>query len=141
MKKRLSIKLLSLLLVIALVSGLAAPAFAVSAGNGVTITQVDNSAVSVNPLTPVDGELNTMDEYIDTDVVRVSIIMQQVSTIKAGFSAVDIASNKTAMTYRETLKTEQEKVVAGIEKVIVDGQTGCQGGALTGVTPVRFIPH
>ena len=118
MKKRLSTRVLSLLLVLALVSGLAAPAFAVTPGSGVTITQVDNSAVSVDLLKPVDEELHTMDEYIDTDVVRVSIILEQASTIKAGFSTVDIASDKAAMTYRETLKTEQEQMVSRISSAI-----------------------
>ena len=103
MKKRLSTRVLSLLLVVALLTSLAAPAQAVSSGSDITITQVDNSAVSVNPLQRVDEELNTMDGYVDTDVVRVSIVMEKASTIKAGFSTMDIAGNASAMSYRDRL--------------------------------------
>ena len=62
MKKRLPTRLLSVLLVVALLTGMAAPAHAVSPRSDITVTQVDNSAVSVNPLTRVDEELNTMDQ-------------------------------------------------------------------------------
>ena len=117
MKKRLSTRLLSLLLVAALLTGLASPAAAVSSGSGVTITQVDNSAVSVHPLERDDGELNTMEEgYLATDVVRVSIILQKDSTIRAGFSTMDIAANQAAMNYRQSLKQEQEGMVRQIER-------------------------
>ena len=50
MKKRLPTRLLSVLLVVALLTGLAAPVRAVSPKSDITFTQVDNSAVSVNPL-------------------------------------------------------------------------------------------
>ena len=60
MKKRLPTRLLSVLLVVALLTGLVAPVQAVSPKSDITVTQVDNSAVSVNPLNRVDEELNTM---------------------------------------------------------------------------------
>ena len=60
MKKRLSTRVLSLLLVAALLMGLASPAAAISNKSSVTITQVDNSAVSVNPLNRNDEELHSM---------------------------------------------------------------------------------
>ena len=50
MKKRLSTRLLSLLLVAALLIGMMPPVSAAGSKSNVTITQVDNSAVSVNPL-------------------------------------------------------------------------------------------
>ena len=75
MKTRLSARVLSLLLMISLLTGLAVPVTAAPAQPGVTITQVDNSAVSVNPLQRDDGELTPMEPWIDTDVVRVSIIL------------------------------------------------------------------
>ena len=67
MKTRLSSRVLSLVLVVALLAGMVTPVHAVGPKSDVTITQVDNSAVSVNPLKPSDdGELHTMDEYLDT---------------------------------------------------------------------------
>ena len=118
MKKRLSTRVLSLLLVVALLTGLAAPVQAVSPRSDITVTQVDNSAVSVNPLQRVDEELNTMDGHIDTDVVRVSIVMEKASTIRAGFSTLGIADNRSAMSYRDSLKAEQDAMVQKIETAI-----------------------
>ena len=120
MKKRLSTRLLSLLLVAALLMGLASPAAAFSNKSSVTITQVDNSAVSVNPLTREDEELNTMDEYSDTEIVRVSIVLEKASTIRAGFSTMDIANNEAAMAYRADLKNEQVSMVQRIQKATGD---------------------
>lgn len=118
MKKRLSIRVLSLLLVAALLTGIAAPVTAVSSDSTVTFTQVDNSAVSVSLLERSDEESDTTADYNDTDVVRVSIIMEKDSTIKAGFSTMDIASNTAAISYREGLKNDQINMVSKIEKVL-----------------------
>ena len=118
MKKRLPTRLLSLLLVFALLTGMAAPAQAVSSKSDVTFTQVDNSAVSVNPLQRDDEELNTMNDYIDTDVVRVSIVLEKASTIQAGFSTQSIAENASAMAYRDSLKEDQAAMVQRIETAI-----------------------
>ena len=117
MKTRLSSRVLSLVLVVALLAGMVVPVHAVGPKSDVTFTQVDNSAVSVNPLKPsVDDELHTMDEYLDTEFVRVSIILNKASTIKAGFSTMDIADNRAAMVYRAVLKAEQTDLVHRIEK-------------------------
>ena len=102
MKTRLSLRVLSLLLVAALLTGLAAPVRAVSPRSSVTFTQVDNSTVTVNPLERADDDLNTMDEHPDFEIVRVSIILEKPSTIKAGFDTVDIAANKAATAYRDS---------------------------------------
>ena len=118
MKTRLSPRLLSVLLVCALVLSMAFPAAAMGSKSSVTFTQVDNSAVSVNPLTREDGELNTMDEYIATDVVRVSIVLAKASTIKTGFSTMGISGNEAAMAYRADLKKDQSTMVQRIESAI-----------------------
>ena len=103
MKTRLSTRLLSVLLVCALVLGMASPAAAMGSKSSVTFTQVDNSAVSVNPLTREDGELNTMDEYIATDVVRVSIVLEKALEILS-------ANGETAYVIGEIVEGE-EKVI------------------------------
>ena len=116
MKKRLSTRVLSLVLVVALLAGMVVPVHATSPKSTVTFTQVDNSAVSVNPLKPSDDEqLHTMDEPLATEIVRVSIILNKASTIRAGFSTMDIADNRAAMVYRTVLKTEQADLVNRIK--------------------------
>ena len=116
MKTRLSNRVLSLLLVAALLMGLASPAAAVSTPSGITFTQVDNSTVTVNPLERADDDLNTMDEIPDFEIVRVSIILEKPSTVKAGFDTVDIAANQAAVAYRDSLKQEQTDLVSQIER-------------------------
>ena len=118
MKKRLSTRLLSLLLVAALLIGMVPTASAVSPKSDVTVTQVDNSAVSVNPLQREDGELNIMNDFIPSEVVRVSIVLKKASTIEAGFSTMGIAGNEAAMAYRADLKKDQVSMVQKIEKAI-----------------------
>jgi len=116
MKTRLSTRVLSLLLVFALLTGLASPAAAVGSRSDVTFTQVDNSAVSVNPLQRDDSELHTAVEHLDTEIVRVSIILNKASTLKAGFGSIGIAENQAASTYRDSLKQEQNNLVKQIER-------------------------
>ena len=56
-------------------------------------------------------------EYADTDIVRVSIVLKNPSTLEK-YSTEDIASNKKAMSYRASLEKKQEKVVSKIEKTL-----------------------
>ena len=112
--KKLNKRLLSLVLAICLVLSLAAPVAAAPAGK-VSFTQVDNSAVSADLLTKVDEDINTMENYVDTDDVRVSIFLEEESTIAAGFSTDSIAANSEAMAYRAGLKENQAKITAAIE--------------------------
>ena len=117
MKKQLNKRLLSVVLAICLVLSLAAPVAAAPAGE-VSFTKVDNSAVSADLLTSVDGDLNPMETYVDTDSVRVSIFLEEKSTIEAGFSTDSIAANTQAMAYRADLQAAQNKITASIEKTI-----------------------
>ena len=113
--KKLNKRLLSLVLAICLVLSMAAPVAAAPAGK-VSFTQVDNSAVSADLLTKVDEDINTMENYVDTDDVRVSIFLEEESTIAAGFSTDSIAANSEAMAYRAGLKENQAKITAAIEQ-------------------------
>ncbi len=114
MKKQFNKQLLSLFLVICLLFGLAAPAAAVP-NSKVSFTKVDNSAVSSGLLTKVEDELHGASEYLPTDMVRVSIFLEEASTIMAGYSTENIADNAKAMAYRADLKAQQEKITAAIE--------------------------
>ena len=65
--------------------------------------------------------------YVDapfepTDIVRVSIVLEEKSTIQAGFSTMDIASNNQAMAYNKNLQNKQETVAQMISKQALDGQ-------------------
>ena len=118
MKKRLSTRVLSLLLVAALLMGMMPTVYAESSKSSVTVTQVDNSAVSVKPLQPSGEAGSTTADYADTDVVRVSIILEKESTIRAGFSTQGIGTNEAAVAYRQSLKKDQAAMVQKIEKTI-----------------------
>lgn len=108
-------RLLSLLLVLALLCGFAAPASATGAHSaGVSFTQVDNSAVSAS-LLEQEAEEKQEPGHASTDVVRVSIVLKKESTLEAGFQAEHIGSNPAAMTYRGALVKEQAQVQEKIE--------------------------
>lgn len=63
-------------------------------------------------------------QYADTDVVRVSIVLSDPSTLDKGFSASDIASgSKKAMKYRDKLESKQDKMAKTISKKALDGQS------------------
>ena len=69
-------RLLSMLLVLALLCGFAAPVGAAgSSSTGLSLTQVDNSAVSASLQEQAVEEPEEAD-YADTDMVRVSIVME-----------------------------------------------------------------
>ena len=116
MKKHLPVRLLSLLLVVALLAGFAVPVTAADTRSNVTFTQVDNSQVSASLLAPKAGDSSEAKAYADTDVVRVSIVLEEKSTVEVGFSTHDIASNVEAMAYRDDLQEKQQAVTTAIEK-------------------------
>ena len=113
--KHLNKRMLSLVMAICMLLSLAAPVAAEPAGK-VTFTQIDNDAVTAELLTKADDDLNTMSDYVDTDMVRVSIFLEDQSTIMAGFSTDSIAANSQAMAYRAGLKDKQAEITAAIER-------------------------
>ena len=115
MKNHQFTRLLSLLLVVAMLAGLTVPVSAAGSNGSVTFRQVDNDTVSVDLLTQVpDQEIHTP-EHLASDVVRVSIILDGRSTLEAGFSTQNIADNAEAVSYRAGLLAQQKAVTAAIE--------------------------
>ena len=114
-RTHLKTRVLSLLLVLALVCGFAVPVSA--AGKSLNIEKVDGS---VSNMLPADRKFedNAKEEYAANDVVRVSIILEDKSTIAAGFSTVNIADNSAAMTYRAKLEDKQSAMETAISKAI-----------------------
>lgn len=97
--KRLFSRLLSVVLVLAMVvSSMGLSAFAAEdTGASVSFSKVDNSSVSASPTdraTVEDAAEETT--YADTDEVRVSIVLDEKSTIAAGYSTESIAENNSA---------------------------------------------
>ena len=115
MKKHLNTRMLSLVLAICMVLSLAAPVAAAPAGK-VTYTKVSNNAVSADLLTKVGIDDLEMDTHVESDMVRVSIFLEEDSTIGAGFSTESIAANSDAMAYRTELKNAQAEITAAIER-------------------------
>ena len=60
--------------------------------------------------------------YKDTDVVRVSVILDEKSTIEHGYEVEDLSTNSAAMLYRDNLKRVQDDLSASISKNILGGK-------------------
>ena len=90
--------------------------------NGITWEKVDNIKLPIKENAAVEEE--AQQQYADTDVVRVSIVLSDPSTLDKGFSASDIASGSSkAMKYRDKLESKQEKMAKTISKKALDGQS------------------
>ena len=72
--------------------------------------KVDSGSVSAELRQDVAAEIQDEPEYADTDLVRVSIVLDQKSTLDEGFSTMDIAGNASAMSYRAALRSSQADV-------------------------------
>ncbi len=116
MTKNLFVRLLSLLLVTAMLAGFAVPANATGTDGSLTWKQTDLSTVTADRLLGAADEAPDADNlYADTDIVRVSIVLETPSTLDAGFSTKAIAQNSQAMAYRDDLKKEQLAITASVE--------------------------
>lgn len=92
-------------------------------GNGLTWEKIDNRSTDLR-LDKNNAEKVAQDtpEYADTDVVRVSIVLKDASTLAKGYSSEDIAANSAAMKYRQKLETKQEKMAKTISKKALGGE-------------------
>ena len=117
MKKNFKNRVISVLLVFAMLCSFVVPATATNA-NGVSWNPTDNSSV-LDPLRPeqVERQQNTV-TYADDEVVRVSIVLSQKPTLQAGFDTQGVASNAEAMNYRAGLRNQQAAVTARIENTL-----------------------
>ena len=88
--------------------------------NGITWEKVDNIKLPTKENAAVADETQ---QYADTDVVRVSIVLSDPSTLEKGFTAADIAAgSRQAMKYRDKLESKQGKMAKTISKKALDGQ-------------------
>ncbi len=121
-------QIVAVLLVLVLSVSLITPSIAVDADaatkHEVSFEQVDNDSVDID--LPVKDHVATDEEepqYADTDVVRVSIVLSDDSTLEKGFTAEQIAdANARAVKYRMRLESKQEKMEKTISKKALDGE-------------------
>lgn len=114
---------LSVLLALVLSLSLVTPTWAADktpasgTGNGLTWEKIDNRSTDLRlDKNNVEKVAQDTPEYADTDVVRVSIVLKDASTLAKGYSSEDIAANSAAMKYRQKLETKQEKMAKTISK-------------------------
>lgn len=119
MRKTTTIKrLIAMLLTIAMVMGLALPTMAADAKHSHNHAE----AAGANKFNGVGNTANTFDrtatdvQVNPNEVVRASIVLEEASTIAAGFSTINIAENVSAMNYRDQLRAQQDAVQSKIEK-------------------------
>ncbi|MBE6945098.1 MAG: hypothetical protein E7459_03300, partial [Ruminococcaceae bacterium] len=121
MKHNLSKRILSLLLAAVMLLGLAVPVNAADHRH-THATSVRFQETKASADMPMLGAAEVPEEeapeYEDTDMVRVSIILDKESTLQAGFSTMDIATNEEAMSYRGELAQEQTAITGSIEKAL-----------------------
>ncbi len=103
-----------MLLVFAILFSFAVPVGAAGKGTGVSFKEVKANA-ALDKIGKITEEAENLTEYEDTDVVRVSILLEKEPTLMAGFSTVDIAANAAAMSYRKGLEKDQDKLLSRIE--------------------------
>lgn len=116
-------RLLSVLLAAVMLFALAVPGLAVNRDAAASdveelrLSPIDPASVQLPYLGELSDETEGIEQepYALTDTVRVSIVLDKASTIEAGYGLENIASNSAAMSYRGTLKTEQEAMTARIE--------------------------
>lgn len=78
-----------------------------------------------NPATDLSGrrtEAAEQPSYQPTDIVRVSIVLEQRPTIQASFSASRLAKNEEAMAYSRKLLAAQEELAQTISRTVLGGE-------------------
>lgn len=111
-------RVLAAVLALSLVFPWTVPAEAAQSGN-VRFEEVSNDRVTAT-LLPELKETQTQLPYENTDEVRVSIVLEEKSTIEMGYEIADIAENEDAVNYRQELQEKQEELTKRIEKELRD---------------------
>jgi len=117
-------RLLSVTLSLVLVLGLASPVFAADeapAKYTVTWEKVENEAPRRLPQAATVPEAASAPLYADSEIVRVSIILDGASTLEQGYSTEGIADNAAASSYRAGLQASQAEVEALISDEVLSG--------------------
>ncbi|MBQ6116275.1 MAG: S8 family serine peptidase [Oscillospiraceae bacterium] len=127
MRKTLK-QILSLLLVLSMVASFTVTGWAVEsaddnsdASRGVELEMEDLDPATLH--VPKLGEVEETDEqtaeplaFSPGDIVRVSIFLDKPAALDAGYSMKGVGTDSAAVSYRETLRRQQNSVAAAIEK-------------------------
>lgn len=117
MKKHVFPRLLSMLLVLSLLASFAVPVQA----TGLSWEKVDR-AVSADLADRLVQNEAEEPAHRDTDIVRVSIVLEEKPTMQAGYSTMAIAQNQQAMAYQERLQARQQAVARNISAQVLGGK-------------------
>ena len=111
-------RFLSWLLIAAMLCSFAVPIRAVGTdATALSFHQTDRAAVDGTLQESQAGDAPASPRPADTELVRVSIVLEEASTLEAGFDPENIAGNAGAMSYREKLQARQDQVAAQIQAV------------------------
>lgn len=133
MKRKQFTRLLSLLLALVLATGLVSPAWAAESRESDSLVHLTAEKAEEGELELVDS-MNVMqsldaaaaysaeESAKDDEMVRVSIVLKDASTLDAGFAAENIADNSRAMQYRARLQTAQDQMCSRIERQALEGR-------------------
>ena len=117
MKAHLTKRILCLVLSLVMVLGLAAPAAATAPSNVRELSFTKSSAASsLEAMGKTAATEQSAPIHADTDLVRVSIVLEDASTLHSGFSTLEVAESAEAMAYRSELQARQEDLTAKIER-------------------------
>ena len=106
-----------MLLVLSLIASFAVPVQA----TGLSWEKVDR-AVSADLADRLVQNETEEPTHRDTDIVRVSIVLEEKPTIQAGYSTMAIAQNHKAMAYQERLQAKQQVVAQNISSQVLGGK-------------------
>ncbi len=108
-----------MLLVLSLIASFAVPVQA----TGLSWEKVDR-AVSADLADRLVQNETEEPTHRDTDIVRVSIVLEEKPTIQAGYSTMAIAQNHKAMAYQERLQARQQVVAQNISSQVLGEGSG-----------------
>ncbi len=87
-------------------------------GTELEMEEIDPSTLNVPKLGQIEEDdeivLEAEDLFDEDEVVRVSIVLDRPATLSAGYSTENIAANRAAMSYRQTLRQQQAEVESAI---------------------------
>ena len=112
-------RLLSLVLVAALLAGFYVPG-AEAATTKLTWKETDQEVRF--DLSDREAETHVEDTRNPSEVVRVSIVLEEKSTIQAGYSTSNIARNSAAIAYNSSLRAKQETLAKTISAQVLGGK-------------------
>ena len=116
-------RFIAVILAFVMVLGLAIPAGAATNSVSEKLPFTESSArPDLRLPQPEEDGAEAAETPADDDMFRVSIILEDESTLDKGYATYNIANNKKAISYRDSLKAKQEKVEATIEKEVLGGE-------------------